>query len=208
MNLQSRCGPFRGRPITRFMVPLAVVAMVLLAFAASASATFVNTTTGGATATPTIHFVSEGGHVTLANSNANIECSFTAEGKVETHGVLEPAGGKFSALSFTGCTNGWTVTVNAKGSFGILTYTGGHNGTFGFSGTTLTAILHTIFGDITCRYLAGFNNFMGSITGGNPATLRFEGKIPFHSGGGLCGEGNSQIAGNLVTTSALYVNIE
>jgi hypothetical protein len=185
---------------------LAVAAAALMAFAGTASATYVTTTTGGATAEPIIHAVNEGGHVTLANSNSNIECSSTVEGKVESHKVGKastPASGKISTLEFTGCTGGWTVAVEAKGELSI-TSTSGHNGTLTSSGSTVTATLHTFFGDIVCRYLTN-GTHIGTVTGGNPATLHIEGSIPFHSGGGLCGSGTAQWTGNYVTTSALYI---
>jgi hypothetical protein len=184
---------------------LAVAAAALMAFAGTASADQVSTTTGGAAATPTIHAVSEGGHVSLANSNANIECASTVEGTVTSHGAGKPVVGSIEAknLTFTGCTNGWTVTTNAGGTLSV-TSTGGHNGTVTSNGATVTAVLHTIFGDITCRYSTS-NTHIGTVTGGNPATLKITGSIPFHSGGGLCGSGSSQWTGNYVTTSALYV---
>jgi hypothetical protein len=184
---------------------LAVAAAAMMAFAVSASATTVTSPTG-TKATPTIHAVNEGGHVVLANSNANIECSSTVEGKVESHGEGVTAKGNISSLSFTSCTNGWTVEVNpvAKGSLEAH-WTSGYNGTLTSNGTTVTAILHTIFGPITCRYLTS-NTSIGTLTGGNPATLDIEASIPFHSGGGLCGSGNSAWSGKYVATTAIYLD--
>jgi hypothetical protein len=185
---------------------LAVAAAALMAFAASASATTVTTETAGGAidSTPIIHAVNEGGHVSLANTTANIECSSTVEGEVESHGSGVTAGGKISILEFTGCTNGWTVKVEANGSLEVH-YTSGSNGTLTSSGATVTAILHTLFGDITCRYSTN-NTHIGTLTGGSPGTLHITGSIPFHSGGGLCGTGNSQWSGNYVTTLPLFVD--
>jgi hypothetical protein len=185
---------------------LAVAAAALMAFAASASATTVTTeTVGGAIdTTPTIHAVSEG-HAVLENSFANIECASTVEGTVSSHGSGVTTVGGISTLTFTGCTNGWTVTVNAPGSLEIH-WTSGSNGTLTSSGATVTAVLHTFFGDVTCRYSTN-NTHIGTVTGGSPsATLHIEGSIPFHSGGGLCGEGASRWTGSYTTTRPLVVD--
>jgi hypothetical protein len=181
---------------------LAVAAAAMMAFAASASATSVSTTTGGAASTPTIHAVNEGGHVSLANSIATIECSSTAEGTVQSHGAGVPAAGKLTSLSFSSCTNGWTLT-SVPGDFSVV-WTSGHNATLSSSGATVTAIRHTIFGTVECRYSTN-NTHMGTLTGGSLATFHIASNIPFHSGGGLCGSGSSKWTGTYVTTSALYV---
>jgi hypothetical protein len=183
------------------LLPVAVAA--LMAFAASASATTITSPTG-TVATPTIHLSNEGGHVTLANSNANIECNWTMEGKVASHGAGVTAKGNISSLLITNCTGPWTVEVSANGSF-ELHWGSAYNGTVTWSGATITAVLHTIFGDITCRY-ATSSTPLGTLTGGSPATLDITTGIPFHSGGGLCGSGSSALSGKLVTTGAIYVD--
>jgi hypothetical protein len=174
---------------TKILGLLAVVAAALMAFAASASATTVTSPTGSKT-TPTIHAVNASGHVTLANAAANIECASTFQGTVESHGEGVTAKGSITSLTFTSCTNGWTVAVDNKGSFEAH-WTSGYNGTLTSNGTTVTATLHTIFGDIVCRYQTA-NTPIGTLTGGNPAELDGSASIPFHSGGGLCGSGASQ----------------
>ncbi len=189
---------------------LAVAAAALMAFAASASATYVTTTTGGAVATPAIHAVNEGGHVVLANAIANIECSSTSEGAVESHGhtVVEgetkldstPASGNLTSLSFTGCTNSWHVTVTAAGSLSVEG-TGGHNGTASSTGAKVTT---TRLG-VTCNYETN-NTDIGTVTGGNPATLDISASIPIAAGSsGLCGSGNAKWSGSYSTTAALYI---
>jgi hypothetical protein len=106
---------------------LAVAAAAMMAFAASASATIVTTTTGGAAATPKIHAVNENTHVTLANPIANISCSSTVEGEVESHGSEAPASGKIGTLLFTGCTNSWHVTAVENGELKVKSAVG-HDG--------------------------------------------------------------------------------
>jgi hypothetical protein len=180
-----------------------IAAAALMAITGPASATTVTTTTGGAAATPTIHFVNEGGHVSLANNFAPFECSSTLEATIKTHGAGVTATASIDKLQFTGCTTNWTVTVNSPGTL-ELHWTSGHNGTATSTGLTMTAILHTQFGNVTCRF-STYATHLGTITGGNPATLHIEGSIPFHSGGGLCGEGVARLTGSLVTTGPLYI---
>jgi hypothetical protein len=182
---------------------LAVAGAAMMALAASASATTITTTTGGSAATPTIHAVNELGHVSLHNPEANIECASTVEGTVERHSPTGTAGGNISNLSFTGCTNGWTVTVNSPGSLEVH-WTSGHNGTLTSSGATVTATLNLFFFHVTCRYATNGTD-IGTITGGNPATLDIEANIPFHGGSAACGEEPSAWTGKYITTSALYV---
>lgn len=179
---------------------LAVAAAAMMAFAASASATSVSTTTGGAAETPTIHAVNEGGHVTLTNALANIECQSTVEGKVESHGAGVTAKGTLQWLLFTGCTNSWHVTEANPGSLEVH-YTSGHNGTLTSSGSLVKA---TRFG-VNCNYETN-NTSIGTVTGGNPATLHIEASIPLAAGSSpLCGSGNAKWSGAYVTTSALYI---
>lgn len=180
---------------------MAAVAAALMAFAAPASATSVSTTTGGAAATPTIHAVNEGGHVVVANSIANIECSSTFEGKVESHGAGKEASGNFSSFSLTGCTNSWHVTITFKGGW-AFSWSSGEVGVYRIFGLEITT---TRFG-VTCNYSAP-NTIVGTATGGNPATFDISGSLPIAAGSsGLCGSGNAKWSGSYVTTSALYVN--
>ncbi len=179
---------------------LAVTAAALMAFAGSASATSVTTTTGGAAATPTIHAVNEGGHLVLANSIANIECASTAEGSIESHGAGKAAEGKLSSLSFTGCTNSWHVTITAFGSIAIF-WSSGEVGVLISVGLRITA---TRLG-VTCNYETN-NTTIGTVTGGNPATVDINASIPIAAGSSaLCGTGNAKLSGSYATTSALYV---
>jgi hypothetical protein len=186
---------------------LAVAAAALMAFAGTASATTVTTTTGGLPATPTIHAVNEGGHVTLANPIANISCSSTVEGTVTTHGAGVTATGHISILEFTGCTNGWHVTPikNADGTYGTLEihWTSEHNGLLTSKNTKVTT---TRLG-VNCVYETGAGTSIGTVLGGNPATLKIEAGIPINTveSAKLCGTGNAKWEGSYVTTSALYI---
>ncbi len=179
---------------------LAVAAAAMMAFAASASATKVTTTTGGAAATPTIHAVNESTHVTLANAIANIECTSTVEGKVESHGTGVAAKGNISTLIWPTCTNSWHVTTEKAGSLEV-TWTSGHNGSLKSSG----ALVKTTRFLVPCNYETSGTS-IGTVTGGSPATLKIEASIPIAAGSSeLCGKGNAKWEGSYVTTSALYV---
>jgi hypothetical protein len=179
----------------------AVIGAALMALAGSASATTVTTTTGGAAATPTIHMVNEGGHLKFANAIANIECSSTYEGTVTSHGSGVTAEVGLTNFSLTGCTNSWHITTITPGSL-IIHWTSGYNGTVTWTGAKWDS---TRFG-ITCVYQTN-NTSIGTLTGGNPATLKLEASIPISAGesSGLCGSGNIKWEGSYVTTSALYI---
>lgn len=180
---------------------LVVAAVALMAFAGSALATTV-TGPGGDT-TPTIHAVNEGTHVSLHNSIANIECKSTAHGEVE-HYVSGTPTGKITALSFTECTGGWVVHVDAPGSLEVHHIVGTTNGTLTSSGATVTA---TRFG-VSCRYATN-NTDIGTVTGhkgpNGEATLDIEANIPFHGGSFLCGGATAAWTGSYTTTETLDV---
>lgn len=181
-------------------VPFAVAAGLAMAFATSASADYVTTTTGGAAATPTVHAVSEG-HLTLKNPIANIGCNSTTEGTVTDHGPGKLVSTSLSMLNITGCTNSWHTTTNSPG-LRYIEWTSGHDGTVVSDGVKVTA---TRFG-VTCVYETK-NTHLATMTGGNPATLHVEASIPINpaESSGLCGTANSAWEGGYTTTSALYV---
>lgn len=182
---------------------LSIGAAALTIFAATASADYVTTTTGGAAATPNIHAVNEGGHVPLANPVANISCSSTVEAPVESHGAGIPvtAEDEIDHLTFTGCTNLWHVTPEDRGGLDIE-WTSGHNGAVFSSGARIWATRSIL----SCVYETD-STHIGTLTGGNPATLHIEAFIPINEevSSPFCGQSNAEWEGNYVTTSALYV---
>ncbi len=179
---------------------LAVVAAGTMAFAVTASADYVTTTTGGAEATPTIHAVNEG-HVTLRNPIGNISCSSTASLSVTGHVHSGPVTGDIFTLEFTGCTNSWHVTTVSSGTFD-LQGEGDHDGELY---STNTRVDTTRLG-VTCEYETT-GTYIGTVTGGSPATLKLEGFIPINTStsSGLCGTSDTKWEGAYTTTSALYV---
>ena len=180
---------------------LATGMVAAMLMAASAAATTVTTTTGGAKATPTIHAVNENGHSRILTPLSNIECSSTIEGKVESHGSGVTASGVISSLLFTNCTNGWHVTATTNGSLEVH-WTSGHNGVLTSSGSKVDT---TRFG-ITCVYDTS-STPIGTITGGNPATLHIEASLSVNIGESsmLRGTSGFKWEAQYVTTSALYV---
>jgi hypothetical protein len=137
----------------------------------------------------------------LANPIANISCSATYEASVESHGSGVTDKGLFAVWQITGCTNGWHVTLIALGFFETH-WTSGHNGVWTFTGWKFDA---TRLG-VTCVYETN-NTSMGSVTGGNPATIKLEASIPLNTveSSKLCGSGSAKLEGSLATTSALYI---
>ena len=177
---------------------LAVAAAALMAFAGVASATTVTSSSG---TTPKIVSAANG-HVVLDNPIAKIECGSNVEGTVQTHGAGVTAGGAITALSFTGCTNSWHVTVVSAGSLEIHATSGG-NGTLTSSGATVES---TRFG-ITCRYATSKTD-IGTVTAGEHAKLDISAAIPFHSGSGLCGEGATTWTGSYSVSSPTNLSID
>ncbi len=158
----------------------------------------------GTVATPTLKAETEGGHFTLANPIANINCASAFEGKVESHGAESAASGKLSSLSFTGCTNSWHVTTVTPGEF-MTEWTSGYNGTISSTGMKFDT---TRLG-ITCVYETSATK-LGAITGGTPATVHLEASIPLNAkeSNGLCGTESSKLEGNykLTTPESLFVD--
>jgi hypothetical protein len=186
---------------------LAVAAAATMAFAASASADYITTTTGGSTPalnSETLHIATDGGHTIVGNDIAFIRCNWTLLAKIETHTggtSRDAAEGAISSLTFTGCTDGWHLTTTAPGSIWV-DWTSGHNGTIYLDGTRIVA---TRF-NVPCAYET-HHTHLGSITGGNPATMHIEAFFPIdiESSSELCGEGDATVDGNFVTTSGVYI---
>jgi hypothetical protein len=180
---------------------LAVSAAALMAFAATASATQV-TAPAGTLYTGTITAEAENGHVKLHNPAALIECASAVDGHLSSHGSAVTASGPITALSFTGCTGAWTVTVNAPGTLEAHKNAGDHNAVLTSSGATVTAFNHSL--GINCRYLTA-NTTIGTVTSAasstGHATLDISANIPFHSGSPFCGTGTTAWTGQYKVTS-------
>lgn len=154
---------------------LAATALMALAGVASASSEF---RSGGTTYTSTIE--AQSSNISLSGPFTTINCSGTFAAKVEKHGVLYDAGGKFSSLTFTGCP----LKVLKAGSFDS-DGTGGGNGDFQWFGTELTG--ETSVGH--CIWTTSATQ-MGTITGNNSTNAVIDmspGEIPRTGGSFFCG---------------------
>jgi phage baseplate assembly protein gpV len=154
----------------------------------------------GTVATPTIKAESEG-HVSLDHPIAKIQCQWAFEGTVEAHdsdAVEVP----LSSVTTNGCTEEWHVTTVSPGELEIEG-TSGYDGKVTWTGGTIEM---TRLGT-TCRYKSESTQ-IGTITGGSPATIDIEGKLPFHSGSPLCGTEAYPLTGSYKVTSpsGLYVD--
>ncbi len=148
---------------------LAMAAAALMAFAASASATTITSPTG-TNYTSTIEAENENGHVKLVGPlGINIQCNSRVKGAVEGHGS-GTAEGKISALTFFGCTNGYTAQV-INNNFGSLQIHG--NGTLTSSNTEVTVTTPLGFNCIYKTAAAGtdIGNLTDSHDTGATATL-------------------------------------
>lgn len=155
----------------------------------------------GTFSTPAIEAESEG-HVTLDHPIANIQCVWAFKGSTESHNTKEGTTVPLSSLSTSGCTESWHGTTVAAGKLTILR-TSGYNGKVTWTGATVEM---TRLGT-TCRYKTE-NTTLGTLTGGSPATIDIEAKLPLHSGSPLCGEEAYSLTGSLKVTSpsSLYVD--
>lgn len=183
---------------------LVLVVVILTVLGGTASATGL-TSPENTVYTSTISAASEG-HVVFDNPIAKIECSSAIEGKVESHGESVTAKGNVSSLSFTSCTNSWSVTVTSAGSLEVHA-TENDNGTVTSTGAKIEA---TRLG-ITCRYATN-NTSIGTLTGSytteSTATLDLNGSIPFESGSAFCGTSPVSWTGSYTVNSPEFLTVE
>jgi hypothetical protein len=181
----------------RISILAGFAAVAMLTMAGSSSATTV-TSTGGAT-TGNIQGYSIG-HATLHNSIVSISCSVTLEGSVESHGSGVTAEGKATTVNISECTNEWVVDTVTKGTITVH-WTSGNNGILTSSGTTAVATR----AGLSCAY-ATSNTTVGTVTGGNPATLKLEMSVPRHGGSFLCGGSTATLTGTGQSIGPVFID--
>lgn len=184
------------------MLPTLFLLTLVLCAASPAAATTLTSPTG-TTYTSTFNVVS-GGSTTLTSSFfVTIHCNiFSLSGKVETHGSKVAAGGKASAMSFSGCTD--EVTVKKPGSLSFLS-----SGMVISSGAEI--LLHTTVGECI---MSTSNTDIGDLTdshetgGSSRATFDIQSKsIPVTGGSFFCPSSVIWEGGYVMTTpSTLYVD--
>lgn len=181
----------------------ALAALSLMAFTPGAGATTF-TSPAGTAYTGEIIFVSEG-HITIHNPIVKIECeSVAVQKKVETHGSGVTGQSSLTSLAFAPCTNNWHVTQVSPGALEVHHLVGTNNGTVTSSGMTLEA---TRFG-VICRFITN-NTDIGTLTGGNPATMHLEGALALHTNSSpLCGPGPFKLTGayKVNTPASLFIS--
>jgi len=163
---------------------LAVAATALMAFAGTASATSVTSSEGS---TPYVVLTSTNSK--LDGSFVTIECSHSKiEYRIEQHGAGVPAGGKVSALSFTGCN--YQPTILYKGN--VVHHTTGQ-----VTADEMVVIYHSSVG--TCGFTT--SAAIGNLTEGAGATIDINSaKIARTSGNFLCGSSGTWTGSYSVTS--------
>jgi hypothetical protein len=186
---------------------LFATAIVLLSCAGNAWAD-TPTSPAGTAYTGKVHASSEG-HVVIHNPAAKIECASTLESEVKAHGSGEELSLPLSSLTFTGCTNNWTATVNSPGTLEIHPLAGTRNGTVTWSGATIS-FFNSALG-INCRYKTE-NTDIGTLTGskttGTTATIDLSAELPFHSGSPFCGSGAWPMTGSYSVGTPDYLDVD
>ena len=203
----------------RGIAALAAAALMAFVGASSASATVLCKTPGTGTPTGTtcpsgwayagaqeIHSVNVGNVImhttykTITWTVLTTRYSTSSEGS-ESEAVTGPEGELI--LGGGNCTG----NVLKAGTQEIQWISGTHNGTVRSSGTEITTICSTIFGNVHCTYATNNTDF-GTLTGGSPAMLTASANIPVNASesDGLCSEESTVTVTEKVTTpTPLYV---
>ncbi|MGN6255106.1 MAG: hypothetical protein ACTHO8_09025 [Solirubrobacterales bacterium] len=125
--------------------------------------------------------LSSGAKAKLQTEFMTAECSeSTIQGKTSSE-ERAPLGGSVSTLSFSGCN--CEVKVLNAGTISTEWIEGTNNGTLTSSGSEIT----TVCGGVDCVYKTE-NTDLGTLTGGNPATLDVSAKIPRAAPNIFCAE--------------------
>ncbi|HEX5988907.1 MAG TPA: hypothetical protein VFY75_01670 [Solirubrobacterales bacterium] len=186
---------------------LAVAAAALMAFAGTASATYL-TSPAGTTYTGTIH--ASAGTTTLHGEAFSVTCATsTVSGSVEHHGTgVGTAGGKVTTLDFNECT--FPVTVLANGSLEIHTNESSANGNGTVTSFSTKITIHGPF-NINCHYETQFTDIgtlTGSKTTGQTAKLDIDSAlIPRNGDSALCGAAG-EWTGSYTVTTPDYLDVD
>ncbi len=170
---------------------MAVAAAAFMAMAGSASATIIESTSGQLGAKSIIE--STGTNAVLKAGFATVECAHSeVDGEVtNAGGVGKAVEGKVNNLKFSSCN--MTVTTLKSGTLAIH-HTSGKNGTLTSTGAEVKVDNHST----SCVY--GTNGTdIGTVTGGEPATLNASASLTKISGGFLCASTATWTASYTVT---------
>ncbi|HYH53558.1 MAG TPA: hypothetical protein VD761_05455 [Solirubrobacterales bacterium] len=164
------------------MLGLALVAAAaFMAFASSASAQPTLTSPANVDYTGNITATAEGTHLVQAGF-ANITCTTSTIAFTVTTNNTTKASGSITTYDTSGCNA--TVITLKNGSVEITpnSPTGSNKGTVKGSGSEVT--VSTL--GVSCVYGTGAGTTLGTVTGGNPATIAVSASLPKISGGFLC----------------------
>jgi hypothetical protein len=210
---------------TLILAAVAVAALLAFLGAGTASATVLCKTepNGGATGTKgttcpegwaypantEIHGVLDPGTVTKTKTTfANAECKkSTFRGKTNNEGSAnETVTVNLEVLTFEECNCEYKV-LN-PGTLEIHWIPDTFNGTVTSNGMEKTVTCNTIFGPVHCIYVT-VNTDIGTLTGGNPATLDVDATMPRLPTDAICAEQHTWEAKYEITTpKPLYVAAE
>ena len=191
---------------------VAVAAAALTAFAGSASATIL-TSPAGTTYTGTLKLASEG-EITLDHENGfpSYSCSWSLEGKMESHGAAATATSKPSTILLTGCTTANSISVLNRGTLEFHTDSeaANGNGTITWVGFQLT-ITYSALG-VSCLYNTGAGITLGTLTGskttGSSATVDLNSvKLPRTGDSIFCGAA-ATMTGSFKVITPSYLDVD
>lgn len=158
----------------------------------------------GAAGTPQIKAASEN-HVASTGGGIKIECTWNIEGAAEGASPGKPVVVVVTSVAITNCTGvGSHATFKAYGVLEIE-WTSGYTGTVIWTGATM----EWTGKGFNCNYYTS-QTPLGTITGGNPATIDMAMELAVHSGSVFClnGSGDTPVAGSfkINTPSSLFVD--
>jgi hypothetical protein len=179
---------------------MAVAAAAFMAMAGSASATIIESTAGQLGKGAVIE--SSGTNAVLKAGFATVECANSAVSGVVTNagGASSTVEGDISTLDFTNCN--MTVTTLKEGTLVVHHISGTKNGTLTSTGAEVKVDNHSV----SCVYGTPNATDIGTITGGEPATLNASASLTKISGGFLCANTAAWTASYTVTNpTSLFV---
>jgi hypothetical protein len=178
------------------MLGLVVVATTaLMAFVGIASANPVLTSPAGTDYTGELTMTATASLLTQAGF-ANLTCTeSTIKGKVETNNTTK-ASWKITTLDYSGCNAIFNTLSNGSLEITPNAPTGSNKGTLKGFGSEVT--VSTL--GVSCVYGTAAGTTLGTVTGGNPATVSINASMPKISGGFLCGNPMSATGAYTVTS--------
>ncbi len=177
----------------KWLGTVAVVGVALMAATATASATVLYS--GGSPLPKGTLIEGTGTNIVLKAGFATIECSHAeGDGKTSNQGsASETVEGNVNSTSYSGCNA--TVTVLKLGKLMIHHTTGSNGAVTSEGGEVTVAVAGT-----SCTYGTPEATYVGTLTGGSPATVSGSASLKRLAGGFLCANPASVTGSGTVTT--------